>query len=89
MDAYGQIADSLAEFGRAFMRDLGIWLSGLQPEHKLLGLVMFAMTIMLFVLRRKRLGRQEGSRSFQFTFALAIVIVVSFGATWILVPTEA
>lgn len=89
MDAYGKIGESLGEFMRAFLRDVGIWLGALQPEHKLLGLVMFAMALMLFVLRRKRLGTHEGSRPFQFTFALAIVVVVSFGATWVLVPATA
>ncbi len=89
MNSYELLWARLKFFVRDFLRDLSIWLDRLTPGQMLIGLVLFTLVLMLFMARRHRLGVRKGSPIFQFTFAMAIVVFLSFGATWILAPEEA
>ena len=86
MDSYQILWAKLTKFGREAFRDLSIWLDRLTPGQMLIGLVLFTLVLMLFMARRQRLGVRKGSPVFQFVFAMAIVVFLSFGATWILAP---
>lgn len=86
MSTYEQVWTRLRDIWHDAARDVSVWMSRLSPEEKLLGLILFALVIMVLVLRRQRVGEREGSRGFQFVFALGIVVILSFGATWIAMP---
>jgi len=86
MESYQIIWAKLRHFGREVFRDVSIWLDRLTPGQMLIGLVLFTLVLMLFMARRQRLGVRKGSPIFQFIFALAIVVFLSFGSTWIFAP---
>jgi|GEM_PF-3294003 len=86
MDTYEIIWVKLRHFAREIFRDLSIMLDRLTPGQMLIGLVLFTLVLMLFTARRQRLGVRKGSPIFQFIFAMAIVVFLSFGATWMFAP---
>lgn len=89
MESYQVIWAKLKFFFNSVLLDVSIWLDRLTPGQTLIGLALFALVLMLFMARRKRMGVDKGSNAFQFVFAMAIVVLISFGATWLFVPEDA
>lgn len=86
MGSYEVLWAKLKFYFEGFLRDLSIWLDRLTLGQTLIGIALFALVLMLFMARRKRMGVDKGSPVFQFIFAMAIVVFISFGATWLFAP---
>ena len=64
--------------------DFSIWIARLSDGERVVGLCVFALTIMILMMRPARKQKTSRGKGTQFVFALAIVVIFGFGAGWIL-----
>ena len=63
--------------------DFSIWIARLSDGERVVGLCVFALSIMILMAvstKKRKTSREKGT---QFVFALAIVIIFGFGAGWL------
>ncbi|MEE9380445.1 MAG: hypothetical protein V3V03_03485 [Hyphomonadaceae bacterium] len=65
------------------MTDLNVWLQRLSESEKLLGLCIFILVLLYFVIRRPSDQKESGAMGRQFAMALVVVVFFSFGIGWL------
>lgn len=74
--------DKLAIEGERMARDVDIWISRMGDGEKVLGICLFAMVLLYLIVRRPKTYKEGGGMTRQFVLALGIVVIFSFGVTW-------
>jgi TctA family transporter len=73
----------IVSHARSGAHDFAIWTARLSDAERIVGLCVFALTIMILMMgptKRRKAPRGKGT---QFVFALAIVMIFGFGAGWL------
>jgi len=70
-------------------RDLSDWISHLSPAEQVLGICVFGLVMMWFMVRRPRDYDDGGGMMRQFAMALVIILLFSAGISWIVWPGHA
>ena len=63
--------------------DFGIWTARLSDGERVVGLCVFALTILLLMMGPTKKRTTPRGKGTQFVFALAIVMIFGFGAGWL------
>ncbi len=63
--------------------DFSIWIARLSDGERVVGLCVFALTIMILMMAPTKKRKTPRGKSTQFVFALAIVMIFGFGAGWL------
>jgi hypothetical protein len=63
--------------------DFAIWTARLSDAERVVGLCVFALTIMILMMGPAKKRKTSRGKGTQFVFALAIVMIFGFGAGWL------
>ncbi len=86
MNAFETLWAQLQMLANQLVRDMGVWVDRLDPSARLFILIFFTLILLFIVVRRDNRGAHKGKPIFQFIFAMAIVVTISFGAAWYFLP---
>lgn len=87
MDGLDHIFRRIAIELRQLMGDFDVWLSRMSPTEKVLSICIFALVLMIFMMRKPKDYEDGGGMWRQFTMAMTIVVLFGLGITWMFDPS--
>ena len=81
---YKPIWDRMVLEGHKAYQDVMFWIQRLSDGEKIVGMIVFALLLLLLIVSKSGRRRDKVSHGRQFSGAFLLVVFFSFGAGWIL-----
>lgn len=78
-----QLWNMIVREAQSGAHDFSIWIARLSDGERVVGLCVFALTILLLMMGPTKKRTTPRGKGTQFVFALAIVMIFGFGAGWL------
>ncbi|MEM1087045.1 MAG: hypothetical protein AAGH90_04895 [Pseudomonadota bacterium] len=69
---------------RSWIQGVQSWIAGLSLAEQIIGISLFALSLLIMIILKANAKSNPGSKSRQFSVALILVIIFAFGAGWTL-----
>lgn len=83
MNSFAVIWYELRRESADIVEDLNIWLARLTDAEKIIGVCVLVLLMIAVTARTSGGPRKDRSEMFQFTFAMALVVMAGFGVGWL------
>ena len=87
MVIYRQIANQITREASQLIEAIVLWLDMTGPAERALGVSIFGLILMYFILKKPDNGYEKGGgMTRQFVFAMIVVVIMGFGVGWMFTP---